>query len=92
LPTTNMNKGMPPGFMPAGVPMVGTMPPGPMMPTSTITTSSVQVPPKPLFPAAVAQTSVATHMPVGTDFKPLMSAVLRPTFPAYSGTNSPIMS
>ncbi|GFT36642.1 BUB3-interacting and GLEBS motif-containing protein ZNF207 [Trichonephila clavipes] len=92
LPTTNMNKGMPPGFMPAGVPMVGTMPPGPMMPTSTITTSSVQAPPKPLFPAAVAQTSVATHMPVGTDFKPLMSAVQRPTFPAYSGTNSPIMS
>ncbi|GFV02015.1 hypothetical protein TNCV_3854171 [Trichonephila clavipes] len=35
--------------------MVGTMPPGPMMPTSTITTSSVQAPPKPLFPAAVAQ-------------------------------------
>lgn len=91
-PMRPMAMGMAPGFMPTGVPMVGAMPPGPMMPTSTIATTTVQAPPKPLFPAAVAQTSVASHMPVGTDFKPLMSAVQRPTFPAYSGNNSPNMS
>ncbi|GBN42152.1 Transposable element Tc1 transposase, partial [Araneus ventricosus] len=73
------------------VPMMGTIPQNPVMPPSTMSTT-VQAPPKPLFPAAVAQASASSQMPVGTDFKPLMSTVQRPTFPAYSGNSSPSMS
>lgn len=86
-----------PGGVPTTVPMVGPMsrppgsslPPGqPMPPMGGVT----QAPTKPLFPAAVPQTSTTvSQVPVGTDFKPLTSsASVRPTFPAYSpATNSP---
>ncbi|GBN26430.1 BUB3-interacting and GLEBS motif-containing protein ZNF207 [Araneus ventricosus] len=53
-PMRPMPMGMPPGYMPAGVPMMGTIPQNPVMPPSTMSTT-VQAPPKPLFPAAVAQ-------------------------------------
>ncbi|GIX84704.1 BUB3-interacting and GLEBS motif-containing protein ZNF207 [Caerostris darwini] len=91
IPTSNINKGMPPGFMPAGMPMVS-IAPAQIMSQPTTMTTTVQAAPKPLFPSAVPQASVSTHMPVGTDFKPLMTAVPRPTFPAYSGSNSPNVS
>ncbi|XP_055949853.1 BUB3-interacting and GLEBS motif-containing protein ZNF207-like isoform X2 [Argiope bruennichi] len=90
-PMRPMPMGMPPGYMPPGVPMMGTMPPTNVMPPSTMSTT-VQAPPKPLFPAAVAQASASSQMPVGTDFKPLMTTVQRPTFPAYSGNSSPNIS
>ncbi|CAL1300044.1 unnamed protein product [Larinioides sclopetarius] len=90
-PMRPMPMGMPPGYMPAGVPMMGTIPQTSIMPPSTMSTT-VQAPPKPLFPAAVAQASASSQMPVGTDFKPLMSTVQRPTFPAYSGNSSPNVS
>ncbi|XP_071040920.1 BUB3-interacting and GLEBS motif-containing protein ZNF207 [Parasteatoda tepidariorum] len=94
LPSSGLNKGMPPGFMPpGGMPM---MPPGmpraPIMPPSTVS-GSTQAPSKPLFPSAMPQTSTSSSQsPVGTDFKPLMTMSSRPTFPAYSGSSSPNVS
>ncbi|XP_035212437.1 BUB3-interacting and GLEBS motif-containing protein ZNF207-like isoform X2 [Stegodyphus dumicola] len=95
-PLGPMPMGMGPGFMGPGgtLPMVGGMPRGPMIPPSTLA-STVHAPPKPLFPAAVAQTSsssTTSHVPVGTDFKPLVTTQTRPTFPAYSGSASPSTS
>ncbi|KAG8197010.1 hypothetical protein JTE90_004282 [Oedothorax gibbosus] len=84
--------GMPPGFMPPGMPMgMAPMPRNPMMPPSTMS-HTIHAPPKPLFPAAVAQATTSSHAPVGTDFQPIMSTAARPTFPAYSGNNSPSIS
>ncbi|KAG8182515.1 hypothetical protein JTE90_002053 [Oedothorax gibbosus] len=46
---------MPPGFMPPGMPMgMAPMPRNPAMPPSTMS-HTIHAPPKPLFPAAVAQ-------------------------------------
>lgn len=85
--------GIPPNFMNpgGGMQMVGTMPHVPMMPPCTMS-SSVSAPAKPLFPAAVAQASSSSQVPVGADFKPLVTAPPRPTFPAYSGGSSPSTS
>lgn len=88
-----MPMGMPPNFMGpgGGMPMVGSMPRVPMMPPSTMA-NVVPAPSKPLFPAAVAQASSSSHVPVGTDFKPLAATSARITFPAYGGGTSPIMT
>lgn len=57
--------------------------------------SGSSVPSRPLFPAVVstAATSTSNSTPLGTDFKPITSIAggsigpIKPTFPAYSGTN-----
>ncbi|GBN28241.1 hypothetical protein AVEN_212133-1 [Araneus ventricosus] len=82
---------MPPGYMSTGVHMMGAIPQTSIIPPSSLS-STVQAPPKPLFPAAVAQASASSQIPVGTDFKPLMTTVQWPTFPAYSGSGSPSIS
>lgn len=71
--------GMPPGIQP---PVSGTSMP----------------PTRPLFPSAAAVSTAAstavTSTPLGTDFKPITSVAggsigpVKPTFPAYSGTES----
>ncbi|XP_055950102.1 BUB3-interacting and GLEBS motif-containing protein ZNF207-like isoform X1 [Argiope bruennichi] len=95
LPSTSMNKGMPSGYIPSGydcsLPMMGAIPPTSVIPPSSMSTT-VQAPSKPLFPAAVPQAPASSQMTVGTDFKPLMTTVQRPTFPAYGGGVSPSMT
>ncbi|KAK2581861.1 hypothetical protein KPH14_002324 [Odynerus spinipes] len=81
---------MGPGMMPG---MPG-MPPGMQPPVSG---ASMQ-PSRPLFPSAAAVSTAAstavTSTPLGTDFKPITSVAggsigpVKPTFPAYSGTES----
>ncbi|CAL1300048.1 unnamed protein product [Larinioides sclopetarius] len=86
-----MTMGVPPGYMPTGIPVMGAIPQTSIVPPSSLS-STVQAPSKPLFPAAVAQASSSSQVPVGTDFKPLMTTVQRPTFPAYGGSCSPNIS
>ncbi|XP_067122030.1 BUB3-interacting and GLEBS motif-containing protein ZNF207-like isoform X2 [Centruroides vittatus] len=91
--------GMPPGSMPVMGPMVHPhVPPVSVVPpvsqaipaSVAAAAATVSQPAKPLFPAAAGQAVTTTSStPVGADFKPLSSSPnVKPTFPAYSGTNT----
>ncbi|XP_063241849.1 BUB3-interacting and GLEBS motif-containing protein ZNF207 isoform X2 [Bacillus rossius redtenbacheri] len=86
------------GRMPIMGPMGG-MAPGPMHPMNMNAQPGNQPPlpqqNKPLFPSAAGAVTTSTPAPVGADFKPITSSSslapigpVKPTFPAYSSTNT----